>query len=107
MDDADAHGFVSNFARPGGNITGMSFPSGELSTKWLEFLIEILSPGARFAALWDTSGTANQVQLTEQAARTVGAKASITTYTRLGLLLVPLTLLGALATLHLIPLTNL
>jgi putative ABC transport system substrate-binding protein len=72
MDDADAHGFVSNFARPGGNITGMSFPSGELSTKWLEFLIEILSPGARFAALWDTSGTANQVQLTEQAARTVG-----------------------------------
>ena len=50
----------------------MSFPSGELSTKWLEFLIEILSPGARFAALWDTSGTANQIQLTEQAARTVG-----------------------------------
>ena len=70
--DADAHGFVSNFARPGGNITGMSLPSGELSTKWLEFLIEILSHRARFAALWDTSGTANQVRLTEQAARTVG-----------------------------------
>src|SRR5215831_107240 len=72
MDDADAHGFVPNFARPGGNITGMSLPSGEISTKWLEFLIEILSPSARFAALWDTSGTANQVRLTEQAARTVG-----------------------------------
>jgi len=72
MDDADAHGFVSNFARPGGNITGMSLPSGELSTKWLEFLIEILSPSARFGALWDTSGTANQVRLTEQAARTFG-----------------------------------
>ena len=72
MDDADAHGFVSNFARPGGNITGMSLPSGELSTKWLQFLIEILSPVARFAALWDTLGTANQVRLTEQAARAVG-----------------------------------
>lgn len=34
-----------------------------------------------------------------QAARTVGARASITTYTRLGLILVPLTLAGALATL--------
>jgi arsenical pump membrane protein len=41
-----------------------------------------------------------------QAARTAGAKPSIATYTRLGLLLVPLTLVGTLATLRLIPLTN-
>ena len=36
-----------------------------------------------------------------QAARTVGADASIATYSRLGLLLVPLTLAGALAALSL------
>jgi arsenical pump membrane protein len=38
-----------------------------------------------------------------QAARAVGAHASITTYTRLGLILVPLTLAAALATLHAAP----
>jgi hypothetical protein len=44
MDDADAHGFVTNYARPSGNITGLSFQSGELSAKWLELLKEILPP---------------------------------------------------------------
>ena len=32
IDDADAHGFVTNNSRPGGNITGLSFQSGELSS---------------------------------------------------------------------------
>jgi arsenical pump membrane protein len=41
-----------------------------------------------------------------QVARTVGANASIATYSRLGLLLVPLTILGALAILRLGPLAN-
>jgi putative ABC transport system substrate-binding protein len=72
MDDADAHGFVTNYARPEGNITGLSFQSGELSTKWLELLKDILAPGARIAALWDKAGTSHQVQLIEQAARAVG-----------------------------------
>jgi ABC-type uncharacterized transport system substrate-binding protein len=36
MDDADAQGFVTNYSRPGGNITGLSFQTGELSTKWLQ-----------------------------------------------------------------------
>src|SRR5713101_4474495 len=31
MDDADEHGFVASLARPGGNITGMSAQTGELS----------------------------------------------------------------------------
>jgi putative tryptophan/tyrosine transport system substrate-binding protein len=77
MDDADAHGFVTNFARPAGNVTGMSFPSGELRTKWLEFLKELLPPGAKIAALWDSAGTSHQLQLTEQAARKVGVALSI------------------------------
>jgi putative ABC transport system substrate-binding protein len=77
MDDADAHGFVTNYARPGGNITGLSFQSGELSTKWLELLKDILVPGARLAALWDQAGTSHQVQLIEQAARTVGVNLKV------------------------------
>jgi ABC-type uncharacterized transport system substrate-binding protein len=71
MDDADAQGFVTNYARPGGNITGLSFPTGELSTKWLQLLKETLPSGARIATLWDATGTANQLRTIEIAARSV------------------------------------
>jgi putative tryptophan/tyrosine transport system substrate-binding protein len=71
MDDADAQGFVANYSRPGGNITGLSFQTGELSTKWLELLKETLPPDARIAALWDATGTGNQLRTIEQAARSV------------------------------------
>jgi putative ABC transport system substrate-binding protein len=71
MDDADAHGFVSNYSHPEGNITGLSFQTGELSTKWLELLKEVLPQGARIAALWDATSTANQLRTIEYAARSL------------------------------------
>jgi len=71
MDDADAQGFVTNYSRPGGNITGLSFQTGELSTKWLELLKETLPPDLRIAALWDATGTGNQLRTIVQAARSV------------------------------------
>ena len=76
MDDADVHGFVTNYARPEGNITGLSFQTGELSTKWLELLKEVLPPGTRIAALWDATGTSNQLRSIEQAARLLGVELS-------------------------------
>jgi putative ABC transport system substrate-binding protein len=72
MDDADAHGFVTNYSRPDGNITGMSFPGGEITTKWLQMLKEILPQGAHIAALWDVGGTSHQVRLLGEAARSTG-----------------------------------
>jgi ABC-type uncharacterized transport system substrate-binding protein len=77
MDDADAHGFVTNYARPSGNITGLSFQSGDLSTKWLELLKDILPTGRRIAALWDVAGTSHQVRLIEQAAQTVSVSLTV------------------------------
>jgi putative ABC transport system substrate-binding protein len=77
MDDADAHGFVTNYARPSANITGLSFQSGDLSTKWLELLKDILPPHGRIAALWDVAGTSHQVRLIEQAAQTVGVRLTV------------------------------
>jgi len=71
MDDADAHGFVSNYSRPEGNITGLSFQTGELSTKWLELLQGALPQGARIAVLWDATSTANQRRTIEYAARSL------------------------------------
>jgi putative ABC transport system substrate-binding protein len=72
MDDADAQGFVASLSHPGGNITGVSFQSGDLATKWFELLKEVLPPGARIAALWDSASTVNQTRLIEAAAHTVG-----------------------------------
>jgi len=71
MDDADMQGFVTNYSRPESNVTGLSFQTGELSTKWIGLLKEALPPGSRIAALWDATGTANQLRTIEQAARSV------------------------------------
>jgi putative ABC transport system substrate-binding protein len=72
MDDADGHGFVANFARPEGNVTGLSFQAGELAGKWLQLLREMLPRLDRVALLWDTTGTSNQLRTAQEAARTLG-----------------------------------
>jgi len=46
-------GLVASLARPGGNITGMTFLSTELATKRLEILKEIAPTVSRVAVLWN------------------------------------------------------
>jgi putative ABC transport system substrate-binding protein len=72
MDDADEQGFVDSLARPGGNVTGLSFQTGELSGKWLDLLKEAVPSVARVAVLWDATGTVNQLRTLERTAHTVG-----------------------------------
>ena len=72
MDDAEEHGFVASLARPGGNITGISIQTGELSGKLLELLKDALPSLAQVAVLWDATGTANQRRTLEQAAPALG-----------------------------------
>jgi putative ABC transport system substrate-binding protein len=72
MDDVVEHGLIASLARPGGNITGLSFQTGELSGKWLELLKETSPRLSRTAVLWDTSGTAGQLRTVESAARATG-----------------------------------
>lgn len=71
MDDADSHGFVASLARPGGNVTGLSFQSAELSGKWLELLREALPRASHVALLWDSTGTVHQRRAMEAAARSL------------------------------------
>jgi putative tryptophan/tyrosine transport system substrate-binding protein len=52
-DDPVGSGFVSSLARPGGNITGSSTLSPEISGKQLEFLKEVLPKLSRVAVLGD------------------------------------------------------
>jgi putative ABC transport system substrate-binding protein len=74
MDDAEEHGLVASLARPGGNVTGLSHQSGELSGKWLEFLREVRPRLLHVAVLWDATGTVNQLRTLESAARTMGVR---------------------------------
>ncbi len=49
--DAVANGIVASLARPGGNVTGLTIQPGELSSKRLELLRDIIPNVRRLAAL--------------------------------------------------------
>jgi putative ABC transport system substrate-binding protein len=74
IDDVDVHGFVKNLARPGGNITGLSFQTGELTGKCLELLKEIIPKISKVAVLWDATGTADQLKAMEVAGNVLTVK---------------------------------
>jgi len=68
-DDVLGSGLISSLSRPGGNTTGLTIQSPELSAKRLELLTRILPNVSRVAAIWDPSTGVSQVSMTEQAAR--------------------------------------
>ena len=69
-------GFVASLARPGGNVTGVSSMSPELSGKRLELLREVVPGLSRVAFLWnpDIRGAVLDYNETEGAARTLGLR---------------------------------
>jgi putative ABC transport system substrate-binding protein len=71
-----ATGFVSNLARPGGNVTGVSNLSGELASKRLQVLKEVVPAARRIAVMFnpDDPVTAPQVQETQHAAPRLGVE---------------------------------
>jgi putative ABC transport system substrate-binding protein len=75
-DDPVGSGFVASLARPGGNITGLSTVSPELSGKRLELLKEAVPKVSRVAVLWNVANPVAALQLreTEVAARALGVK---------------------------------
>lgn len=77
MDDVDAHGFVTNLARPGGNITGLSFQTGELAGKLVQLLKEAVPSLSRLAVIWDEAGTRSQVRSAQEAARALGLETRV------------------------------
>ena len=79
MGDPVGDGLVASLARPGGNITGLTFLGPELLPKRLALLKEALPTASRVAALWhpDAYGerTMNDMMKeTEAAARTLGVQ---------------------------------
>jgi putative tryptophan/tyrosine transport system substrate-binding protein len=72
-------GFVASLARPGGNITGLSLLSPELSGKRLELLRQITKDPSRLAILLNPDGPAvvSSLRETEKAARASGMEISL------------------------------
>ncbi|MGE5819646.1 MAG: ABC transporter substrate-binding protein [Deltaproteobacteria bacterium] len=72
--DLVADGIVASYARPGGNITGVTPLDPELSGRQMELLKETLPKLSRLAVLWkpDDSGSLLQWQQTQAAAGALG-----------------------------------
>ena len=67
--DAVASGIVGNLARPGGNITGFSLLSLDLSSKRLALLKEVVPAVRRIGVLWSRANSPLQFAATQSAAR--------------------------------------
>src|SRR5262249_22767159 len=73
-------GLVASLARPGGNLTGVSFFNTELTAKRLAFLRELVPAAARVAVLINPASAANTETILrdmEAAARALGLKIQI------------------------------
>jgi putative ABC transport system substrate-binding protein len=71
--DADGLGMIDSLARPGGNVTGVTDQSADLSAKRLEIITEAVPRAARIAVLWnaDDRGMTLRYREVEKAARTL------------------------------------
>jgi len=76
--DPVQQGLVASLARPGGNLTGVTFLASELGGKRLE-LLHALTPGAtRFAALINPAETANtELRDMQAVAQTLGLQIQV------------------------------
>src|SRR5262245_23025685 len=63
--DADATGLVASLARPGGNVTGITDPAAELSTKRLALLKEAVPSTTRVAVMWNENDRAMTLRYNE------------------------------------------
>jgi len=64
--DPVGSGFVQSLARPGGNITGLSFALGTtFSGKWLELVREIVPKASRVGIMWNPTSHLGAASLEE------------------------------------------
>jgi putative tryptophan/tyrosine transport system substrate-binding protein len=76
-DDILGAGIVASLSRPGGNTTGLTILSPELSAKRLEVLRDIIPGLSRVTALWDPTTGASQVTMTTSAALSLNLRLQV------------------------------
>src|SRR5215813_11689199 len=67
-------GLVASLARPGGNITGVTFVSSDLAAKRLQFLREIAPKISRVGMLWNPDHVDPEYRETQKAAPGLGIR---------------------------------
>ena len=77
--DPVASGLVTSLARPGGNVTGLSYLAPELVGKCLELLTQAVTGVSRVAVLWQPGGLGERtdkdmLKAAEVAARALGVR---------------------------------
>jgi len=72
--DPVVSGFITSYARPGGNITGTFLDFPDFGKKWLEALKEAVPRLSSVAVLWDPTTGPTQLRAVEAAAPTFGIK---------------------------------
>jgi len=78
IEDPVKRGFVTSLARPGGNITGLSFQDSELVTRRLQLLKEVLPGVTRVGVLWNpTADDRTALKAVEMAATSLGLSLQI------------------------------
>jgi len=67
-------GLIASYARPGGNVTGLSWMSPDLSTKLVQLLKDTLPNASRLAVLWNSTNPVKVIDFedTRIAAKTLG-----------------------------------
>ena len=70
-------GLVASLARPGGNLTGINFLSGELVAKRLELLRDLVPGAARMAVLVTADSADTTVKDVDAAARALGLQIQV------------------------------
>jgi putative ABC transport system substrate-binding protein len=76
-DDPVRLGRVASLARPGGNLTGINFLGGELTSKRLELLHELVPAATRVAVLVNPANAENPEREVEAAARAIGLQIQV------------------------------
>jgi putative tryptophan/tyrosine transport system substrate-binding protein len=67
--DPVGSGFVQSLARPGGNITGLSFAlGGNFSGKWLQLVRETVPKASRVGIIWNPASRFGEASLEEMKA---------------------------------------
>jgi putative ABC transport system substrate-binding protein len=72
-------GYVASYARPGGNVTGIAVPRGEVNAKRLQLLVEAM-PSVKSVAIFGDDLTGDQAQSLEAAAGAVGLATEVVNF---------------------------